>query len=349
MTTSTCVYCRGGGPFDREHVVAKSFTTRVRDNLTLAPGERPAVCRSCNEYFGKTIDLRLGRSSYEASLKFLGGRREPQNLDQLSRALTVRLPPDSPLGELRLRYVPARPGGTGLAVEPVPQVTLKKDGVWYCFDEDELAELDAKEEGFVGSEGAVYCSESDGDETRTRLLDALAAKGIRFKKTGPLDMESFLGDGVVDTIVGIDFNGLLARAIAKIAFNYFVYVTYQNFPALSLDAAFDGVRDFIRNGVGDWRCFVSARPGPPLVRLGSKFTRISGHVVRLDWERGSNTHIHCVVCLFGAFVYGVLLCPQADLVWRDIGSGHHWNLAEDQVEELPSSTWIEPPPGMVLP
>jgi hypothetical protein len=53
-----CIYClqkKPDGEFNAEHVVPQSFG-RFEDNLVL-----DCVCKECNDYFGGTLDLKLGR------------------------------------------------------------------------------------------------------------------------------------------------------------------------------------------------------------------------------------------------------------------------------------------------
>src|SRR5262245_4424696 len=61
--TATCLYCKETKPqdlFNREHVLPQSFGT-FDNNMVL----RNLVCEDCNTYFSRTLELRLGRESFE--------------------------------------------------------------------------------------------------------------------------------------------------------------------------------------------------------------------------------------------------------------------------------------------
>lgn len=55
----TCIYCveeKEVGEFSRKHVIPSALVSGFSGALTLAPPERPYVCKDCNQSFGDTID-----------------------------------------------------------------------------------------------------------------------------------------------------------------------------------------------------------------------------------------------------------------------------------------------------
>lgn len=62
MKESQCIYCLETKPvsdFNAEHVVQRSMTAGIQNNLTLI--ER--VCQACNSYFDKHLDRPLAKDS----------------------------------------------------------------------------------------------------------------------------------------------------------------------------------------------------------------------------------------------------------------------------------------------
>src|SRR6187551_2390052 len=71
----TCLYCRetkGAVLFNREHVVPESFG-RFRQNFVL----KNVVCRDCNDYFGRTLDLKLAPETIEGLDRYKVGGKSP--------------------------------------------------------------------------------------------------------------------------------------------------------------------------------------------------------------------------------------------------------------------------------
>ena len=79
----TCIYCRfTTNPFNREHALNEAFgnfKTDAQSDFFL----RDIVCQPCNQYFGNTIDLVLGRDSTEAVLRYKFGLKSPAKAHEL--------------------------------------------------------------------------------------------------------------------------------------------------------------------------------------------------------------------------------------------------------------------------
>jgi len=68
----TCIYCRcEDQEFDREHVIPEALG--VFEPISFILYE--TVCKECNNYFGRTLDLALSRDSMEALLRFRYGTK----------------------------------------------------------------------------------------------------------------------------------------------------------------------------------------------------------------------------------------------------------------------------------
>lgn len=73
---SRCIYCLEKKTEDHfrkaEHVMPQSFG-KFEGNFTL----HGVVCDECNHYFGSTLELALGRDTFEGHLRFRHGVKDP--------------------------------------------------------------------------------------------------------------------------------------------------------------------------------------------------------------------------------------------------------------------------------
>jgi len=347
-----CVYCLNEGrPFTKEHVIPRAFGA-FENNLTLAPEERPTVCGDCNQLFGDTIDLALGRDSLEGLQRFHEKVANPTDVEKyFASNLRVRLPQDGPCGPVQIRFVEPRPNSSVLGIEPVPQVCFRRrDGTWICYTEDELAELDPKNDPDLVTEGfKLYYASSDGEEAEERLVRLLEAKGVSFKIRTPIEGLPN-GEAEITANIESDLTGVLSRAIAKIAFNYMTWVMYRDDPDFAYKPEFDAVRRFIREGSGRASDFVEVVDRPILGGDGDRIRRANGHLVTVEWQRSYPWHVFSSVSPFNLVTYEVTLAAQMSGIWRDIRSGHLWDLWSGEVGRLRSGRdRIIPPPPFKLP
>lgn len=347
-----CVYCRRQDvPCSREHVIPEAFG-RFENNLTLAPGDRPVVCAECNQFFGKTLDLALARDSWEALQRFHEGVREP---DEMSKFFTsnirVTFPEDSPLGPVRLRFVEPRSRASALGIEPVPQVCLaRRSGGWTCLTETELEEAEPTADPDLRTEEVrILYSESDGDVAEERLVEILQRKGVPISDLHPWE-DLPKGEGAFDAVVEGEVDRLLSRGLCKIAFNYLAWKVYQTDPGFPFRACFDPIRRFVREGTGpSVRTFMTASTQPILTQDGQRLRSTNGHLITLVWEKKPGGQILSKLSLFNNATYRIVLAHRPSGVWRDIGSGHHWNFVSGRVEPLRRASLIRPPPMFLLP
>lgn len=322
------MYCLNEGvPFTKEHVIPRAFGT-FENNLTLAPEERPTVCGDCNQLFGDTLDLELGRDSLEGLQRFHEKVADPTKIEKyFGSNLQVRLPQDGPYGPVQIRFVEPRPNSSVLGIEPVPQVCFRRrDDTWICYTEDELAEVDPKNDPDLVTEGfKLYYAASDGEEAEERLVDLLATKGITFENRTPI--EGLPGDETEITAdIESELTGVLSRALAKIAFNYMTWVAYPDDPTFPYKEEFDPVRNFIREGDGRAADFLDVRDEPILTGDGDRIRRANGHLVTLKWQATYPGGVISLVSPFNMITYRVILARHMSGVWRDIQSGYYWNL-----------------------
>jgi hypothetical protein len=104
-----CIYCLEEKPddkFNREHVIPEGFG-RFENNLVLT-----CVCRGCNDFFSKELDLKLGRDAVEGIDRFRFGVKKPEEYKSLGkRSTSYHEVMEGPLKGLRCYGTPNADGG----------------------------------------------------------------------------------------------------------------------------------------------------------------------------------------------------------------------------------------------
>lgn len=335
----TCIYCQRTDPqcgFNREHVIPEALGTFEGDVVTLTE----EACVDCNQYFGDTLELFLNRDSAEAMFRFRYGLKDPTEVRKMfPRRLRPRLPRDgSKWGGAYLDLIPPPPGEMEPHVELAPQLACqRRDGGWEYFSEEDLRIRtdDAKE--VIARECTqvrVLWAEREGD--KQRLLALLAEKGIEFKGGKPItEPVPQFAPGRVNAELEFTFDKVLAQAVAKIGFNYFAKTQGA---ALALRPEFDGVRRFVRYGVGSPRDFVQFAPGPVNRDPATgKELPPRGHVVTAGWDADGKPEVIARVSLFQHITYLVRLCTAFDGERPPIDSAHLYDLTRKRAERLRSA------------
>jgi hypothetical protein len=340
----TCIYCRRTDPscgFNREHVIPEALG-KFEHGLVLSDSE---VCQDCNQHFGDTLDRFLNRDSAEALLRYRHGLKDPGDLKGMfTERVRARLPQDgSKWGGVYLDFVPPPEGELEPYVQLTPQIACeRRDGRgWEYFSEEDLRTRTEMVKRQIEREcGPIRVLWYDTTASKERLLALLDEKGIPFKGTRETNEQvpQFAG-GHVTTEIQFAFDSAVARAVAKIAFNYLAKILS---PELALLPDFDDLRRFIRDGVGRPPDFVRPQDGPMVqARRGGDPPR--WHVIMLYWSKDRRA-ILCRLSPFNYLAYLVRLTPDFRGVWREILSGHYFDLDTMEAHEF-RKTPIIPPAG----
>jgi hypothetical protein len=121
------------------------------------------------------------------------------------------------------------------------------------------------------------------------------------------------------------------RAVGKIALNYLARVAGSEF---CLITELNPFRRFIRYGEGDWRSFIRISQELLLFderRTGVRQTR--GHLLVVEWREGADAPTASVK-LFNDIHYHVRFAPRVNAIWREIRSGHHFNIKKHTIEPI---------------
>ena len=326
-----CVYCseakefqRGkrGGDFNSEHVVPEAFAS-VRNSLTLIG----VVCRDCNGELGRTIDQTLTRGTVEGLRRFLEKQKPIEKISELDRRkLNVSLEKASDRS-LKDAYVNLTHEGGELKQQYAVQLVIKlKDSEnWLTVQRSDFAKFIATNPNVDLSEFKIL-GPSPGTE---EFFEEMQAVWPGIKLVGDLEPTDHISDLVAD------YGPEEQRALAKISFNYFCYIT-QRSPELALAGQFDPIRKFIRYGQPPgWQAVLPREE--PIVN-GDTITRrrTNGHLVTFDLEKskenGGKVEAVSLVSIFNDLTWRVVLQPDVQL---SLGpSIHLWDHEENECVKL---------------
>jgi hypothetical protein len=333
------MYCRRSEQeFDREHVIPEAFGTFEPVSFILYGG----VCKGCNNYFGRNLDIALSRDSAEAILRFRYGTKRAKEAGDLPyKKLELKIAQPGPWFGAT---VVLEPDSTGKAVEPVPvpQVAFRWKGSqdWTFFVERELepAVLTQYVNPIPGTLEIRIMGPSVED--RDRMLKEITSAGIKFRQEGSLE-RPVTEDGRVLLEISSAVDQTIFRAIAKIAFNY---VAHQHGVDFVLRSDFDDIRDYIRHGTAPrWSArlpVVFPVSNPILFDDARQARQTNGHLVTFDWQAGQ-MGFYAQVSLFNTITYRVRICPFYRGLWHsDFRRGHHFNVEDRTIEPLFSSSLV---------
>ena len=332
-----CIYCLENKSSDdfskKEHVIPK-LLGKFRNNLTLNSKKgNIAVCNKCNKDFGDTIELCLGRDAMEGYLRYIHAMKKPGELEFFKNGrVSVKLAE----GEFEGAYVHYKYDRSSnmLGVCLVNQVGLRRKNTdkFEFFELEKLGtEQEMRAKGYVtiGKDYLkILCSHIDQLELMIGLLEK---KGFKITRKSKLVFPFLKGATVVAKIISI-VDKAVSRAIAKIAFNYLAYTQGVEF---ALDKNFNGIRKFIRYGVGDRTRYVLLDTSPIFadeIRYHTKKTL--GHIVTINWNVPKTT-ILSRVAIFNTLMYRIIFCEFFKGLYRPIAIAHHFDVRKKIVSQVP--------------
>ena len=323
-----CIYCLETRPavdFTVDHVMP-----RMLGHFRGFPTLQDAVCGACNQYFGNEVEIVLGRDSHVGLQRLtLGQKLAAKATEFRGRLVELTVPPGSPWEGARLSVGPSL-DQRSIVINLVPQIGIRREVErnWSFLDEAAFRAADDDLLGLGREKARVLFRVLASDApTSARLLDLVRQRVPRFRIDGTLPPPP-VQDGQLDVQIVSTVDRVLARAIAKIAFNYLVL---QTGAAFVLDPEFDPVRRFIRHGDGGRGRFVRVTVQQLLINEPRGCQITDGHLVAAQWNRRG---IVAEVCPFNQLRYTVRLAAVGPALWRPVASGHHFDWRNSEVSPL---------------
>jgi hypothetical protein len=339
----TCIYCRaklGTQHFNKEHVIPRQFGT-FENNQTLIH----TVCFDCNSYFSGNLERALGRDSFEAVFRLRHGQKPSCEFGGFAGSrLSFRIPAGMAGAGVVVRPM-STPDGKEIILLLPPQIGVRRDGEteFRYYSEEDLTREGANLLPTNKATKFRLLVAKDDDAGLERLRELIQAVVPRFREEGGLDLPPpEIVDGQIIVEVRGTIDKLIARAIAKIAFNY---ATKHAGAVFMLDPCFDPVRRFVRYNEGDenWRNFVQISTQPLLAEETKDLRVTRGHIVMLGWRTWDTLQVR--VSPYNSFAYDVTMIERFPRVWRPLKIGHVFDWEHRTVHQLQAVSNAILPPG----
>lgn len=337
----TCIYCgfSGSDKFPREHVIPYAFGS-FQSTLTLG-----CVCGECNRYFGKHLETQFTRESAESIARFRYGLRDTESAER-TRTIRARANVPGPMLGAKVHLHPDASVTSGIGNVFETQVALKnkdeQDWRWYTLSEltSEVVRtlepgagiklLPTLEPTATGNEEVIAAKLREEEEKIRSRLREVGFVG----QTVQIGRDRVLPRKDLKTRVTCDFTFDMSRCVAKIAFNYLAYVLGES-TSLLLREEFDTVRKYVRDGTIAEQPVVYFSQTPKFEQDAEKAPFVDGHVVSVGWDN-TNENIGCLLSLFNAMSYRVMLCRKCKGLWFP-PTAHSFDFETGEVRSIPLS------------
>ena len=325
-----CIYCLQDKPLSdfkkREHVLPQCFGKFNPGNLIL----NKSVCDKCNKDLGDTIETDLARDTYEGSIaRYKYKIKNPSDFKSLGKKSRIKVRvKEGPL-KGSYEYPVYMPEKGKICLEPLPQVGfLRMDSSEYDYfllDEIPSGIFFNNQVHNISTPGGIVHIGCDHKTAE----DALNRKGYSL---GPKEDHkvAYIHPGP-SKVYGKN-DSKIARAIAKIGFNY---LSYWEKPEFVLQKDFDPIREYIRFGKHPNFHVISVSKTPILPEERGLGYRKLGHIIVLDWIfMFDRTFLFAFISLFNWTTYSVCLTNNFSGDKREIARGHFFNLYNKTIIEL---------------
>lgn len=323
-----CIYCleeKSSASFTKgEHVIPESFG-KFRNNFVL----HKTVCDECNQYFGDNLEIDLARDTYEGSIaRYDHGIKKPSEFKTIGKKSRIKVRvKEGPLkGSYEYPvYVPQR---EKICLEPLPQVGfLRADSSGYDYfliDEIPSSIFFNNQVHNISNPKGILTIGCDHETAE----DALNRKGYYF---GPEENHevAYIHPGP-SKIYGRN-DRKIARAIAKIGFNYLAYCEGAEFV---LQNDFNSMRKYIRAGI---------EPNFPFLRISREAIspdefllgyRGKAHIIIAHRYFLNISAIFVSLSLFNWAMYTIRLVKDFSDKEKKVLSGHLFNLLNKNIEKI---------------
>ena len=339
-----CIYClklKQLDLFDKEHVIPESFGKFIPNNLTLIN----TVCKECNSYFGKELELFLGRDSLDGIMRYKYGLKKfGRNRKKFkSNRVRIKIATKGAWQGALLELFPPREqkkSSPNAVIIPQADVVLIPQAAFYKATSQEKIHLpldqitnkeDLIKQGFDLKKGCLLIAPSEEEmaKVKTKMKDIRLQTKV--KEYNIQDNSKPVKGQLIKVSIESTLDKIILRSIAKISFNYLAKTAGKKFV---LSSNFDEVREYIRNGNQRTGNLVMIINKPILATDAPYFKHTDGHLFVVNWGDDYNLSIVGKVSLFNRLTYQIILCKFFKGIIREIASGHHFNIHSKRISKL---------------
>lgn len=325
-----CIYClqeKGSASFTKaEHVIPESFG-KFKNNFVLYE----VVCDECNQYFGDNLEINLARDTYEGSIAMYEYKiKKPSEFKSIGKKSRIKIIVQEGLLKGAYAYPEYVPQEKKICLKPLPQVGfLKVDSREYDYfllDEIPSALFFNNRVHNINTPRGITTLGCDHETA----ADALRRKGFSLRSGANRDC-LYVQPGQ-SKIYGKN-DQKIARAIAKIGFNYLAYWEGSKFV---LRNDFDPIRKYIIAGQKPDYSVISVNKTAILPEEREIGYRKLGHIV-ITHSMFNGTLPFVFISLFNWASYAICLANKFSGEKKDIARGHFFNLYDKSIKEFKRS------------
>jgi hypothetical protein len=305
-----CIYClkeKSEAGFNKDHVIPRCFGSFEPNNFTLIN----CVCSECNQFFGDTLEISLGRDSLEGVTRynysiFPSGK-------SIFRRLVFRIEREGPLKGMLVSPKPRLLDGLP-EIDLLDQVGFfsTKTGQYEFFPAAAIPEKDQLlKDGYSFSEKEIRII---GNYEELQEILTIMGFPNKFLSEEAL-FKSAEDKKNIPVYIKARIDRTIARGMAKIGFNYLAHITNK---AFVLGRDFESIRRFIRYDEGDYDELFRVDK-KPILRKEIKFRNriLDGHIVVVEWHDDD-----------------FRLSKNYSGIWIPIFNGHYFDVAQNLIRPL---------------
>lgn len=329
MENATCIYCKQGKPvelFNREHVIPQAFGT-FENNLTLIN----CVCKECNSFFSRELELIGGRDSFEGLMRIKLGVKGFEK--HKSERTIIQFPLEGNFKGALMEFTGYEEETDVWAVELIPQVAFKKtisnEKVFYPADKIPTKAQLIKY-GLDIDKLWIY---GPNEESRKIVVDKLKKLGINFvpqkqEFLSEVDNTLALGKQPIKSFI----DNLNFRLFAKIAFNYLTYILNRDYQkSIIFREEFDLFREYVRYGKDISNEKIWMDKNPLLFYDTPTYVQTEGHIIVV---KRTGNQILGKFRPFNWITYNFVLCSDLKGLYWPLHSAHHFDIESKECSEI---------------